>query len=184
MSEDSRGRRLPPPAFPPGMRKHARRNHGPPDPIEAADPAPRDDAAYISPDEPLPPRLDPIGAAFISPDEPLPERKVELHPDFLGDVTQEAGEQGIVVGMDMEAHIHELEDAVSYSVDPHVADLAAAVVKLGEALRIHGEIGLRATPDMTRFEATLRAYCVGYLAGRRAGEPPPPVIADPLPTDG
>lgn len=25
---------------------------------------------------------------------------------------------------------------------------------------------------MTRFEATLRAYCVGYLAGRRAEDPP------------
>jgi hypothetical protein len=28
---------------------------------------------------------------------------------------------------------------------------------------------------MSRFDTTLRAYCVGYLAGRRAEDPPPPV---------
>jgi hypothetical protein len=47
-------------------------------------------------------------------------------------------------------------------------EVVEAVRKLAEALGRKGEAGLRTTPSMSRFEATLRAYCVGYLAGRRA----------------
>jgi hypothetical protein len=63
-------------------------------------------------------------------------------------------------------------------------EVSEAVAKLAEALRRRGESGLRATPEMTRFEATLRSYCVGYLAGRRAEEPPAPILEEPLPSDG
>jgi hypothetical protein len=52
--------------------------------------------------------------------------------------------------------------------DPHVIEVITAVAKLAEGLRHRGEAGLHASPDMSRLEATLRAYCVGYLAGRRA----------------
>jgi len=52
--------------------------------------------------------------------------------------------------------------------DPYVMDLVQKVGKLAEALRTRGEAGLRTAPEMDRFESTLRGYCVGYLAGRRA----------------
>jgi len=58
--------------------------------------------------------------------------------------------------------------------DPHVRELTLTLSKLAEAVRRRGEAGLQATPQMTRFEATLRAYCVGYLAGRRAEPRDPP----------
>ncbi len=51
--------------------------------------------------------------------------------------------------------------------DPDVAELIARVGRLAEALGERGEAGLRATPGMSRFEATLRAYCTGWLAARR-----------------
>lgn len=57
---------------------------------------------------------------------------------------------------------------VRTTLDPALRDLTDAVVKLAESLRRRGEAGLHASPEMSRFEATLRAYCVGYLAGRRA----------------
>jgi len=49
-----------------------------------------------------------------------------------------------------------------------VIELIGAVGRLAEALKRKGEAGLKAQPHMSRFEATLRAYCLGYLAGRRA----------------
>ncbi len=68
--------------------------------------------------------------------------------------------------MDHDAHV-EHEELVTGG-DPHVIELLEAVSKLAEALRSRGEAGLKATPEMGRLEATLRSYCVGYLAGRRA----------------
>ena len=57
---------------------------------------------------------------------------------------------------------------MSFGGDPHLSELLDAVRKLVAALEHRGEGGLRVTPEMTRFETQLRAYCVGYLAGRRA----------------
>lgn len=57
-------------------------------------------------------------------------------------------------------------------LDPHVAELSGRVAALGEALRSDGEAALRVEPGMDRFDATLRAYCVGYLASRRRGDAP------------
>ena len=49
----------------------------------------------------------------------------------------------------------------------HVAGLALHVGRLANALRDHGEAGLRTTADMNQFETTLRTYCVGYLVAQR-----------------
>jgi hypothetical protein len=178
MSDKRNGSRLPPPAFPPGSRKHAaRRPASGPRPATASV-----DEAMISPDDPLPDRIDPMNDAFISPDDPLPERKIELAPAFLDPDAVEPGEEGEVVGMDLNAHL-EAEEVVAGG-DPHLIEVIEAVSKLAAALQRRGEAGLRSTPERSRFEATLRAYCVGYLAGRRAEEPVAPVVEEPLPSDG
>ncbi len=178
MSENNRGSRLPPPAFPPGSRRHQVRDSVPnvKAKVESVD------EALIGPDEAIPDRADPFGDAFISPDEPLPERKIELAEAFLDAHAAASVEEGVVVGMDLDPHLQPSE-SVSRG-DPHVVELMTAVAKLAEAVRRKGEAGLRSAPEMSRFEATLRAYCVGYLAGRRAEEPPQPEIEEALPTDG
>ena len=37
--------------------------------------------------------------------------------------------------------------------------------------------------EMSRFEWTLRSYCSGYIAGRRAEAPPRLITDEALPTD-
>ena len=178
MSENNKESRLPPPAFPPGVRKHVHRSSrgtGAKRSESAAD-------AFISPDDPMPQRGDPIGGAFISPDDPMPQRKLPVLDGFSHLTPIDSDEEGQVVGMDLSPHLEEAE-AVSGG-DPHVLEVMDAVAKLTAALRRRGEAGLRSTPGMSRFEATLRAYCVGHLAGRRAEEPPPREVEEALPTDG
>jgi hypothetical protein len=97
--------------------------------------------------------------ALIEPDEPLPTRYPL--PDGEGQA-----EEGIATGIGDDAHLD--PSAWAAETDPYLGDLTAAVSKLAEALKRRGEAGLHAAPSMSRFEATLRAYCVGYLAGRRA----------------
>jgi hypothetical protein len=178
------GRSLPPPAFPPGSRRHAHRNSAAP----KADPQPRKggvDDAFISPDDPLPARTDKVAAAFIQPDDPLPERRPDamrealISPEEPLPKRESLGarrtmgkpeEEGVVTGIGSDAHVDRGELAAAG--DPHVMELVEAVGKLAQALRRKGEAGLRATPDMGRFDATLRAYCIGYLAGRRAEAEP------------
>ncbi|MBT8488936.1 MAG: hypothetical protein HKN72_06395 [Gemmatimonadetes bacterium] len=178
MSENNREPRLPPPAFPPGSRRHQLRNQVP----EVKAKVQSVDEALIGPDDPLPDRVDLVGDAFISPDDPLPERTIELAEAFWEAHAAAADEEGEVVGMDLDPHLQPSE-SVSGG-DPHVTELMTAVAKLAEAVQRKGEAGLRATLDMSRFEATLRAYCVGYLAGRRSEEPPRPHFEEALPTDG
>lgn len=181
MSENSRGGRLPPPAFPPGTR---RRTHAGPRSGEAP-PEKRDGPSdgLIAPDAPMPQRSDAVTSAFISPDEPIPERKIELLEEFQSPTDGiDPDEEGEVVGMDLDAHLE--PDEVVSGGDPHVLELIEVVAKLNDALHRKGEAGLRTRPDMSRFEATLRSYCVGFLAGRRAEDPPPPIVEEPLPTDG
>ena len=169
MSEETKDSRLPPPAFPPGSRKHVHRNSSSP----AASKALGDDDAFISPDDPMPARRDAVEQALISPDDPLPER-----PDAIGDAfispddpmpdrtEAEEQEDGVVTGMSYDEHLDPEELVIGG--DPHVMELVEAVTKLAEALKRKGEAGLRTMPGMSRFDATLRSYCVGYLAGRRA----------------
>ena len=150
------GRRLPPPAFPPGARKAAtHRQAGEPHDISTA---------FISPDEPIPDRAGSVpGDAFISPDAPVPHRRPRTAAAAAE--LEDFGE-GVVTGMGDDAHMAPEELALGF--DPHVLEVVDKVAKLAEALKQKGEAGLRSTPDMSRFEATLRSYCVGYLAGRRA----------------
>ena len=175
MSDEKKETRLPPPAFPPGARKHLHVNsNSRPAPTER--PKPTGDDAYISPDDPIPPRRDAIGDAFISPDDPIPARRPDavfdafISPDDPIPARSEAVlEEGVVTGIGDDPHM-DPEELVSGG-DPHVIELIGAVGRLAEALKRKGEAGLRAGPHMSRFEATLRAYCLGYLAGRRAEEP-------------
>ncbi|MEX2472885.1 MAG: hypothetical protein WEA34_11930 [Gemmatimonadota bacterium] len=148
MTEDRKSTRLPPPAFPPGSRRHASANAaqagaGSGNEAEAA----RNEAFYY------PDGVSKDAFSLISPDDPFPDRDESL-------------EEGTVTGIGDDEHLTPQELAAGG--DPHVTALTNAVVKLAEALRHRGEAGLHASPDMGRFEATLRAYCVGYLAGRRA----------------
>ena len=180
MSENSNESRLPPPAFPPGMR---RRTYGSRRGAEGDARGQESGDAFISPDAPMPERASELSSAFISPDEPIPERKIELLEEFQSPTDGiDPDEEGVVVGMDLDAHL-EPEEIISGG-DPHVMELMDAISSLNDALHRKGEGGLRTHPEMSRFEATLRSYCVGYLAGRRAEEPPPPIMEDPLPTDG
>ena len=87
-----------------------------------------------------------------------------------GELPQFETEGGVVTGMGMDEHV-EAEELASGG-DPYVMDMVQKVGKLAEAIRTKGEAGLRSTPEMDKFEATLRGYCVGYLAGRRAEDDP------------
>ena len=137
-SEDGVGRRLPPPAFPPGSRKlHVTRKN-------------QQDGEGVD-------------GALISPDEPIPERSIATIVDAEYDP-----DEVTVTGMGHESHLEPEE--VAMAGDPHVMKVSEVVSKLAAALLQKGEAGLRASPEMGRFEATLRGYCVGYLAGRRAEE--------------
>ena len=185
MSENNskKGGRLPPPAFPPGSRKHAHRSAGAPK-VDAV-PRPVDgESAYISPDDPMPVRTDKVASAFILPDDPMPVRR----PDAMSGAfispedplpkreplgvrrTMGKPEEGVVTGLGSNAHMERAE--LVAAGDPHVMELMEAVGKLAQALKRKGEAGLRSSPDMSRFDVTLRAYCVGYLAGRRAEAEP------------
>jgi hypothetical protein len=68
----------------------------------------------------------------------------------------------------------EVEIFAAAGGDAQVADLIRLVRRLSNSLLWNGEAGLRATPEMSRFEATLRAYCVGFLAAIRAVDRSPP----------
>ena len=154
--------RLPPPAFPPGERgtKYHRSlrtpvgEPGPAQPVGSeAGEAGVPDEAFISPDEPIVRAGSRIAPdAFISPDEPIPDPG----PD-----------EGVVTGIGNDPHLDETDTASPRYTDPHVAGLVVQVGRLSDALRDNGEAGLRTSADMSRFEATLRAYCVGYLVAQR-----------------
>lgn len=184
MSENNnKGGRLPPPAFPPGSRRKVFKNSTAPAP--QATPAPgAPDEAFILPDDPIPARSDKVASAFILPDDPIPERRPDamksafISPEdpipkreALG-VRRTMGkpEEGVVMGIGSNAHMDQGELAAAG--DPYVMELTEAVGKLAQALKRKGEAGLRTSADMGRFDATLRAYCVGYLAGRRAEAQP------------
>ena len=115
---------------------------------------------FISPDDPIPGRPEP---GYISPDASIPRR-----PPHVAAATEDEddADEGVVTGMGHDAHM-ELQE-LTLGFDPYVHEVVYTVAKLAEALKRKGEAGLKATPDMTRFEATLRSYCVGYLARRRA----------------
>lgn len=160
-----RGRQLPPPAFPPGRRRlQLRRSLA-----KAATDAGDMGGAFISPDEPIPERRGGLDGALISPDDPIPDRMAspsQSAQDQKGMSGPGPDANGVVTGIGSDEHLDPVE--MSFGSDPHLSELLDAVRKLDAALEHKGEGALRVTPEMTRFEAQLRAYCVGYLAGRRA----------------
>ena len=151
---------LPPPAFPPGHHRIRVR----PDSRVAAD-APLDDGvpedAFISPDEPMVREGTRMAEGAIIP----PEESSLSGGEFVDDAEID-GDQGIVTGIGDNPRLDPEELALSQGADPTVADLAQRVRRLADALRDKGKAGLRATPEMSRFEVTLRAYCLGYLAAQ------------------
>lgn len=135
---DEPGRRLPPPVFPEGgVRPPSRRM------FEAA--------------------LRHLGDAYISPDDPVPPRRPREEPEDIEDIDPD---EVVVTGIGNDPHLDPLE--LLMGADPVVIEVVETVEKLAEALKRRGKAGLHVTPGMSRFEATLRAYCVGYLAGRAA----------------
>ncbi len=145
--------RLPPPAFPPGSRRiDVRRSLK----LERSG-----DSSTLPDDVP-----------FISPDEPIPHRE----PRTEGMAQEAANEMeeeqaafdpfdGVVTGIGGDAHLDVGE--LPSGGDADVSGLLRQLETLTEALGHRGEAALHITPEMSRFEVTLRAYCVGYLAGRR-----------------
>jgi len=136
--------RLPPPAFPPGS---AVRRPG----VAGAR------------------EVSTLDDAFISPDAPIVRDGAPQAPDDFERVMGAAGEEEVVVtgiGDDTHLHLSGASGAPRPS-DPWVAHLLEALEALTGSVQQKGEAGLRTSPSMSRFEATLRGYCVGYLAGLR-----------------
>ena len=167
-SRDTSGS-LPPPAFPPGARSRQTRRtvlSGSTDDEGEVPPG-----AFISPDDPMPGSE--LDDAFIDPDAPIvrtaPPTKPDDYEAVLGADHARAMDLGevVVTGMGDDAHLRAEMGVGEVPQDPFVADLLAKLDRLANAIRSRGEAGLRATPEMTRFEVTLRGYCVGYLAGLR-----------------
>ena len=155
--------RLPPPVFPPGSARHGGRWSG----IRRRSPesrpsgAPADErsgevprSAVGSPGEPSLSKHDDL--SLILPDEPLPERRAAPRPEEI-----------TVTGIGNDPHLDELEPAPRVRLDADLKRLTEMVEALAHHLKERGEAGLRTSPGMTRFEATMRAYCVGWLAARR-----------------
>lgn len=123
-------------------------------PPPALGPPRRGEPGYISPDEPV------VRQSPPSPPEDFEEVMSRPRPPW------ERPELGEATGVG-EEHYPDLKLLKRFYGDANLARLVQAVVRLASALEQRGEAGLRTTPDMTRFEATLRAYCVGYLGGLR-----------------
>jgi hypothetical protein len=184
------GDRLPPPMFPPGDRRRQVTRSAAPG-LNGTEGVPED--AFIMPDEPLRrdderPSDDPFGPevwssakaaelvdeAFIDPDTPIVRREPPKTPaDFERVVrgrTPLKLEDVQVTGIGDDAHLEDDDLVPDDGVERHVRELTRSIERLGDALRLRGEVGLRTTADMTRFEATLRAFCVGYLTRVREEE--------------
>ena len=139
--------------------------------------------AFIDPDEPIVRAGTRISDdAFFDPDDPIvrkaPPRKPEDFEEVVGSVPGEEGEdevdEVVVTGIGNDPHLGDPEVAALEKYgDPHVVRLVEMVGTLADNLRDRGEAGLKTTSGMARFEATLRAYCVGYLAGKREADDGP-----------
>jgi hypothetical protein len=113
-------------------------------------------------------------SALIDPDAPIVRREPPRTPADYESVLRGAAapqlDEGVVTGIGDDTHEDDREELGRLGVsdrEPDVEELIRAVKRLADALGSRGEAGLRTTADMTRFEATLRAYCVGYLTRAR-----------------
>jgi len=107
--------------------------------------------------------------AFFSPDQPVvrqaPPTKPEDFEAVMKGLAADDDNDVVVTGMGLDSHMRGGgEKAIE---DPHVERLYVSLRALTKGVRERGEAGLRTSPEMSRFEATLRGYCVGYLAGLR-----------------
>ena len=129
--------------------------------------------AFIDPDEPIVRSEARLDDAFIDPDEPIVRTHPPEKPEDFEEVVKGSGGEGeeevVVTGIGDDTHLEDFKKIEKYG-DPHVVELVEKVSYLADQLRHKGEAGLRTEPGMTRFEASLRAYCTGYLTGKRQGE--------------
>jgi hypothetical protein len=170
--------------FPPGERRRPLTRSATPG-VNGTEGVPED--AFIMPDEPLPREDEPSAddaffepeawnsakaaeladEAFIDPDTPIVRSEPPNTPDDFERVvsgrTPLMLDSVMITGIGDDAHLGDDDLVPDDGVEGHVRDLARYVERLGDALRLRGEAGLRTTPDMTGFEATLRAFCLGYL---------------------
>jgi hypothetical protein len=97
--------------------------------------------------------------AIISPDDPIVRTGPVAVPDDFEKVMEKGAVEDVVVtgiGTDRAAAGPDGEP-----IDPYVARVVRELAVLASGLRRRGEVALRVEPDMTRFETTLRGYCVG-----------------------
>lgn len=163
---------LPPPAFPSAGRRRGTSPPGNEAVEDEGDTGSVPDEAFISPDDALPGQGEISADAIISPDAPV----VRTHtpsppPDFEEVMTRQPGAglglgEVVVTGIGSDPHL-DLDPYVRKWGDEDLARVIAAVSYLARQLEERGEAGLRTSAGMSRFEATLRAYCVGYLGGLR-----------------
>lgn len=160
--------RLPPPAFPPGVRRVARSAPlrgdlaGQDQSAESGFPA----GALISPDEPIR-RIGegfPDGA-FISPDDPIEhggERPAE------GAAQTEGAEEDDVEVTGMGTRDPDrYRDLASHSPGPRTPEeVAAALEELAGGLRTQGSAALASPHNASPFDSGLRGFVGGYLVGR------------------
>lgn len=150
----STGRTLPPPAFPPGPRRREvaeRVSNLAPAPGTEEQKIPRD--AFISPDDPI--RKEGRGIpedAFISPDDPV--------------VTLRRDEDGEATGLGLLA-TPSSEPEPSRRQTPNIHELPYLLDQLAEQLNESGEKALEVHTEMGHFQAALRSFLKGYLAGNR-----------------
>jgi hypothetical protein len=107
--------------------------------------------------------------AIISPDDPIVRKgPVELPKDFERVMHRREDDDGddevVVTGIGTDRR-----PAGPHGVpmDPYLERVVRDLAVLAVGLRRRGEAALHVEPDMTRFETTLRGYCVGYLAALR-----------------
>jgi len=153
--------RLPPPAFPPGIRRGTSFR-----PAERKETAGKDDSAgfppgaMISPDEPIR-RIGegfPAGA-FISPDDPIRSPEGSESPQ-----EEEGGEVTGMGGADPDTY-RKVSRPAPGPRDPE--EIAAVLEELAAGLRAHGTAALTAPSNLSPFESGLRGYLGGYLVSRR-----------------
>jgi len=166
MSPSEHDDRLPPPAFPSGIARA--RPASPTEEAERSKGEGMPEGAVISPEAPLEraPRLD---DAFIPPDAPV-VRDGPVHPpeDYETVMHREGDDEVVVTGIGSESSVPEGDEV---PLDPYLERVVTELEALVEALRRKGEAGLRTEPEMSRFETTLRGYCMGYLAALQDAAP-------------
>jgi hypothetical protein len=108
--------------------------------------------------------------ALIHPDTPIVRTSAPRTAETFEQVVRGAAEEAVVTGIGEAPRWERALDQLAIREgDPDVAELTRMVRKLSDGLSTRGEVALKATPDLTPFEATLRAYCVGFLSRAREG---------------